>query len=244
MHISIHAPAWGATKLGEVANATEQFQSTLPRGERRQSIPHHAVRDYFNPRSRVGSDGGQAQPPCRTHVISIHAPAWGATLTNAVLVLKFWRFQSTLPRGERLADSQVRCWEQSQFQSTLPRGERPQPLSCLYPFPYFNPRSRVGSDAGTGLSKCCRTCYFNPRSRVGSDPLDSQSHRPCSYFNPRSRVGATEYYKGTYTGALNFNPRSRVGSDFLIVSLYQVFSYFNPRSRVGSDLCWETLYHL
>ena len=98
--ISIHAPARGATKRRtdmklnkdfnprsrEGSDSTEQlidetphqFQSTLPRGERRES------------------DGGSD----RVHHISIHAPARGATTTDHH-VWSCVQFQSTLPRGER-----------------------------------------------------------------------------------------------------------------------------------------------
>ena len=121
--VSIHAPAWGATKPGALAASSRGFQSTRPRGARRTRIcPSWAARWFqstrprgarrlpqsrpqflpcFNPRARVGRDscrpmrrtaalrfqstrprgarresiqGRPAQP-----VVSIHAPAWGAT---------------------------------------------------------------------------------------------------------------------------------------------------------------------
>ena len=80
---------------------------------------------HFNPRSREGSD------VCRIHaadgvVISIHAPAKGATYTSTSGDF-FVPFQSTLPRRER-------------------RG-------VVLPPPHaasdFNPRSREGSDTFT-----------------------------------------------------------------------------------------------
>ena len=56
------------------------------------------------------------------HEISIHAPAWGATskteYDNAIKA-----FQSTLPRGERRRHS-LTTFKIFKFQSTLPRGER------------------------------------------------------------------------------------------------------------------------
>ena len=55
-----------------------QFQSTLPRGERRTRHIIRAGMPNFNPRSREGSD---------------HSPEHFATAV--------FRFQSTLPRGER-----------------------------------------------------------------------------------------------------------------------------------------------
>ena len=55
----------------------------------------------FNPRSRVGSDPIVPDNNNRFSVISIHAPAWGATGDEEDKCLRRI-FQSTLPRGERL----------------------------------------------------------------------------------------------------------------------------------------------
>ncbi len=55
------------------------------------------------------------------------------------------KFQSTLPRGERLGLG-VDDLTNYLFQSTLPRGERlPKPFKTVLMF-HFNPRSREGSD--------------------------------------------------------------------------------------------------
>ena len=76
--VSIHAPTWGATTGTGRRKGTQQFQSTLPRGERP---------DYrFCKRDKL--------------TVSIHAPTWGATISNNNVTPKS-RFQSTLPRGER-----------------------------------------------------------------------------------------------------------------------------------------------
>ena len=99
-----------------------QFQSTLPRRERRHpNRGKSAAICDFNPRSREGSD----ELPELLHFavfISIHAPAKGATQFRDLLLL-IHLFQSTLPRRERL-------------------------LSCVYisARKNFNPRSREGSD--------------------------------------------------------------------------------------------------
>ena len=60
--ISIHAPARGAT-FGTLRSipAASLFQSTLPRGERRNTQPRSAERRNFNPRSREGSDDAGAE---------------------------------------------------------------------------------------------------------------------------------------------------------------------------------------
>ena len=105
--VSIHAPAWGATISADKALGLSncRFRSTLPHGERprctpqaqwelvsfRSTLPHgerheikhnrwHRSSSSFDPRSRMGSD----QTLLLSHlgnceVVSIHAPAWGAT---------------------------------------------------------------------------------------------------------------------------------------------------------------------
>ena len=106
----------------------------------------HPPRWNFNPRSRKGSDEGKLFHQEALKTISIHAPARGATQQSAL-------------------------WGQSnyRFQSTLPQGERRQRLQCsLRKRPDFNPRSRKGSDR---LLRLCIGFHlnFNPRSRKGSD---------------------------------------------------------------------------
>ena len=77
----------------------------------------------FNPRSHEGSD--LSAPVWDTFkTISIHAPTRGATV-KAHMVSVTYRFQSTLPRGERPALIAIGV-ALYKFQSTLPRGERPE----------------------------------------------------------------------------------------------------------------------
>ena len=80
----------------------------------------------FNPRSHEGSDC-RCENRFLNRLISIHAPTRGAT-RQRIQGRCHSKFQSTLPRGERL-QCYVKSDEQKQFQSTLPRGERPSSLS-------------------------------------------------------------------------------------------------------------------
>ena len=123
--VPIHAPARGATPTCQwVSGGVGQFQSTLPRGERRlarRGVPHSGC---SNPRSRAGSDrdyGAQMDlaimfqstlPRGERHKglirdghgenVPIHAPARGATRIEDVFQHALYAlFQSTLPRGER-----------------------------------------------------------------------------------------------------------------------------------------------
>ena len=143
-----------------------QFQSTLPRGERRRQ-------------------GNARTYPCQ---VSIHAPAWGAT-SSPRWSRETPTFQSTLPRGER--PSREECGYPSACFNPRSRvgsdSAHPSAVACGCS---FNPRSRVGSDRGwRSILKpiivsihapawgatlwqqqpCLRTYCFNPRSRVGSD---------------------------------------------------------------------------
>ena len=102
--ISIHAPAKGATR-GRIEKfmSTKRFQSTHPRRVRLVGFPHYTTLILnFNPRTREGCDKlprikssirrtFQSTHPRRvrphhqklgerTHFISIHAPAKGATV--------------------------------------------------------------------------------------------------------------------------------------------------------------------
>ena len=79
-------------------------------------------------------------------MVSIHAPAWGATSSQPCNRWRFVPFQSTRPRGARRRTF-----------STGPRGS-----SC------FNPRARVGRDSLVRSMLACMRC-FNPRARVGRD---------------------------------------------------------------------------
>ena len=99
--ISIHVPAWGTTIMTQIMESKMIFQSTFPRGERRDGgytlttytsdfNPRSRVGNdkpcivfssnsiNFNPRSRVGNDT-KLRGFCSVWKISIHVPAWGTT---------------------------------------------------------------------------------------------------------------------------------------------------------------------
>ena len=121
--ISIHAPARGATGIC-IFNEIHQYISihAPARGATHSWYQISAACTYFNPRSRKGSDALHIyimiqiiisiHAPARgattgeigsakIEAISIHAPARGATDSRPPAELGY-RFQSTLPQGERL----------------------------------------------------------------------------------------------------------------------------------------------
>ncbi len=107
--ISIHAPAWGAT-CDQPRNAKSRaFQSTHPHGVRPAKGKTGAFNpDNFNPRTRMGCDidahsavmsvfrfqsthphGVRQETNALVRAsayISIHAPAWGATPDNQIML--------------------------------------------------------------------------------------------------------------------------------------------------------------
>ena len=122
----------------------DEFQSTLPRGERLFVQPCIFHCFNFNPRSREGSDRMEDEQYNQSR-ISIHAPARGATHFSLSSLLAE-RFQSTLPRGERQSIASV-SWAKFFISIHAPaRGATDAAHSGLRIITHFNPRSREGSD--------------------------------------------------------------------------------------------------
>ncbi len=193
------------------------FQSTRPRGARPSaSLKRIRQISSFNPRARVGRDASaerhapvpswmfQSTRPRgarlmlhqmqfdRPLVVSIHAPAWGATCSATQHRHQASRFQSTRPRGARHSCDGSRS--SARFQSTRPRGARR--CECgrwddLVRFQSTRPRGARPTEerrldramqvsihapawgATRGECNVIGANSFNPRARVGRDA----SHR-------------------------------------------------------------------
>ena len=101
--------------------------------------------------------------------------------------------------------------------------------------PYFNPRSREGSDGAVKDHKPVNS-NFNPRSREGSDtPLNTDSKSSSGISTHAPARGATSGRDSKDRSCQDFNPRSREGSDGVGFSNSKINLDFNPRSREGSD---------
>ena len=122
--ISIHAPQWGATRRRPAhVPYCRDFNPRTPVG---CDTPQHScswMPRYFNPRTPVGCDA-QFTHGVLLHIISIHAPQWGAT-SNQLAQNMADIFQSTHPSGVRLTQN-VTGFTLSPFQSTHPSGVRPR----------------------------------------------------------------------------------------------------------------------
>ena len=123
-YVSIHAPAWGATRRPQGRHGDHGFQFTRPHGARRH-LPsrYFSTSEGFNSRARMGRDLIAAIVPSEWFEVSIHAPAWGATTEG---VSKYY---------------------ESLFQFTRPHGARPaQKAECQTRLTCFNSRARMGRD--------------------------------------------------------------------------------------------------
>ena len=146
------------------------------------------------------------------NLISIHAPARGATSMAAMGTTLGNGFQSTLPRGERLV----------------------KPCCLKYPF-NFNPRSREGSDKRHSRNMF-ETIDFNPRSREGSDAILSRDPRNAEISIHAPARGATmQAQKRAILQRISIHAPAR-GATRSLFRIAKAGSYFNPRSREGSDV--------
>ena len=236
--VSIHAPAWGATLSDSLASCLwKTFQSTHPRGVRRQRFRFQGHVRCFNPRTRVGCDlsasydgddyrSFQSTHPrgvrrcgafgrCRCDAVSIHAPAWGATPTAQSTRSRSDRFQSTHPRGVRhishTLDTRiilVSIHAPAWGATRLPPPCPPRGPRC------FNPRTRVGCDQGYEIG-VTTTFGFQSTHPRGVRPSRMPRLLVCGQVfqstHPRG-VRRQQPVACTPRPAC-FNPRTRVGCD-------------------------------
>ena len=190
VEVSIHAPAWGATVQLLHYHHVQVFQSTHPRGVRLNELKRLTRGTSFNPRTRVGC---YHKAFCRAHGL---------------------------------------C----EFQSTHPRGVRP--VHRLHP-PHapvrFNPRTRVGCD-DTECWELSPAESFNPRTRVGCDPIRLQKASEIFSFNPRTRVGCDEELKGQITELQKFQSTHPRGVRLLLHRKQIDFALFQSTHPRGVRL--------
>ena len=127
--ISIHAPAWGATK----------------------SLRHLEWSQYISIHAPAWGATRHKKSRSRLTSISIHAPAWGATTPFHPFKIDCSNFN---PRTRMGCDkvSLYGALFRMAFQSTHPHGVRRAPQNAWYNIPVnFNPRTRMGCDKSRSL---------------------------------------------------------------------------------------------
>ena len=233
------------------------FQSTLPRRERR-STPADIISDVLFqstlPRRERRSYLRRYQ---YLYLISIHAPAKGATFLSRACSSGSKNFN---PRSREGSDVKGVCWHKRMGISihAPAKGATYNTNIQCRTYRDFNPRSREGSDI-TSFHPIERHRDFNPRSREGSDPpaLPPNPRAPNISIHAPAKGATGQGYqvhtqqlefqstlprrerrrsRGAAPAAeLDFNPRSREGSDGTVSYSITTIINFNPRSREGSD---------
>ncbi len=232
--------------------ARPKFQSTRPRGARQQNDKNEAIKHCFNPRARVGRDGGRGtgEHPDR---VSIHAPAWGATKSDVKLGGDP-EFQSTRPRGARRrregrdipsrhVSIHAPAWGATvqellmraspSFQSTRPRGARLR-FFCRTPlgFTSFNPRARVGRDSSMeNIGRVIGVSIHAPA--WGATTTDGIKVRCLLFQSTRPRGARLCSSRWLLTGSC-FNPRARVGRDLVRMQVSQLLYRFQSTRPRGA----------
>ena len=120
---------------------------------------NQAVVTDFNPRSREGSDLDRKLVFRMQTVISIHAPARGATAVCDRFSIGL-KFQSTLPRGERLGKTAEALKPIAISIHAPARGATIGHPKLHINYWNFNPRSREGSDCKNTQTTNIISVYF------------------------------------------------------------------------------------
>ena len=147
----------------------QTFQSTHPHGVRRYTMPaSRRVGNCFNPRTRTGCDVPGFEIHDLGFIVSIHAPARGATTSVLEKRLLTALFQSTHPHGVRLVGYGDTLWAIA-FQSTHPHGVRRRCSRFWWTISGFQSTHPHGVRRLGMLPSAPGARGFNPRTRTGCD---------------------------------------------------------------------------
>ena len=163
--ISIHAPAWGATFIAHIGFITRcHFNPRARVGRDIFIIKKGLLVINFNPRARVGRDEttNRLEQLCW---ISIHAPAWGATVG--------------LGRDRDYARISIHA----------PAWGATYSAPCARILSQISIHAPAWGATGQAAGRCQRLADFNPRARVGRDQGRLRGRSGGRDFNPRARVG-------------------------------------------------------
>ena len=231
--ISIHAPVKGATRGYRRAQGAPAISIHAPvKGATCPGRARRSTRPYFNPRSREGSDldASEYRAAC---VISIHAPVKGATSPGAYGQQPGGISIHAPVKGATTSGRVVGIIDGISIHAPVKGATRWTARSAAWT-PYFNPRSREGSDHGPHPQRCRRKISIHApvkgATRIGRHPVAVPGisiHAPVkgatfisADIQPAYQISIHAPVKGATTGTghrpcaeRDFNPRSREGSD-------------------------------
>ena len=184
-------------------SSPHSFQSTPPRGGR--------------PPSSTAWSGRSMR------LVSIHAPARGATPARAVALLVAFEFQSTPPRGGRPTPGgpdhrakEVSIHAPARGATRLHAASRSTRESVSIHAP-----ARGATTIESSSGPCTRDS-FNPRPRAGGDP-DFRDGRHAMMRTMQVSIhaparGATRRWGASMHVVKGFNPRPRAGGDWPVAA--------------------------
>ena len=256
VEISIHAPAKGATPAQPETDANGFiFQSTLPRRERQAADDLDTLMEDFNPRSREGSDRGRQQGR-RKHFYFNPRSREGSDVYGDSSIMRWYTFQSTLPRRERPAARRRGARGNTDFNPRSREGSDWDPAKCTQCYTQISihaPAKGATDSDGRGSGAAAFQSTLPRRERplcfwcFCCDPLIS-IHAPAkgatllrygmdtnvgfqSTLPRRERLITVILVMGHITFQSTLPRRERLLHPVLPLSL----THFNPRSREGSD---------
>jgi len=156
------------------------FQSTRPRGARLGILSYGANQYQFQSTRPRGARQKNTLISTLLLLVSIHAPAWGATAQRSTTSQIGLCFN---PRA-RVGRDPVLQWFADVWGS-------------------FNPRARVGRDCGVISTKSSMS-RFNPRARVGRDAQKVVKYGYISEFQSTRPRGARQIVEPIEYGATVF----------------------------------------
>ena len=260
-NVSTHAPARGATGRRRALPNPNRFQPTHPHGVRLVRPHDSSAWPLFQPTHPHGVRRGNKCVWCGSGYVSTHAPARGATVSRADVLLGQMVSTHAPARG----------------------------ATGVYPWHYeaitgFNPRTRTGCDLVCQFLDNQKQS-FNPRTRTGCDPneaievIDSQlvsthapargatratgftltrrdvsTHAPArgATCRPKARIIWDTTFQPTHphgvrpasasaaSHALAFQPTHPHGVRHHTTLFVECQASFNPRTRTGCD-SWHDL---
>ena len=215
------------------------FQSTRPRGARRR-LPLHRLRciRLFQSTRPRGARLAYSTNQNDGQRVSIHAPAWGATMDqddfhddlHVSIHAPAWG-----ATGSAVTTGSVGL----AFQSTRPRGARLRRICIIWSCSHVSIHAPAWGATESYRNLTADEAGFNPRARVGRDvPLQGCTATIYRVFqSTRPRGARPEFNAPLKTGGAFQSTRPRGARPGPSRRLWATPTGFNPRARVGRDGC-------
>ena len=214
--VSIHAPAWGATRSPTRRPARPPVSIHAPAWGATSGFDGLNVLDGVSIHAPAWGATHPSPGASPSEKVSIHAPAWGATPRLHPRRTPL-RFQFTLPHGERL-HRRPRFPELLRFQFTLPHGERPQ--ICQFFGNVINVSIHAPAWGATqSIPPPIPSTWFQFTLPHGERLPSATPKSLIAEFQFTLPHGERQVQEMGYAMCYGFNSRSRMGSDPVVQEL-------------------------